>query len=113
MISEKKRKATASGPFGVVLAAFNKHNVQYIVIGGQAVIAYGAAQFTRDADFWVNPTKTNLVHLRRALKELKATLRFLPPLKLSYQKKEHGVHFQLKCEGREFLIDILGVSEFQ
>lgn len=108
MTSEEKRKIIPSGPFGIVLAAFNKHGVQYIVIGGQAVIAYGAAQFTRDADFWVNPTKTNLVRLRRALKELKTTLRFLPPLRLSYLKKGHGIHFRFKYEDREFLIDILG-----
>lgn len=108
MISEEKQKPTPSGPFGAVLAAFNRYGVQYIVIGGQAVIAYGAVQFTRDADFWVNPTKTNLVRLRQALKELKTTLRFLPPLRLSYLKKGHGIHFRFKYEGREFLIDILG-----
>jgi len=108
MMSEEKREAIHAGPFGAVLAAFNRHGVQYIVIGGQAAIAYGAAQFTRDADFWVNPTKTNLVRLRQALKELKTTLRFLPPLRLSYLKKGHGIHFRFKYDDREFLIDILG-----
>jgi len=105
---EKNQKQMSSGPFSAVLAALERHKVKYIVIGGQAVVAYGASQFTRDADLWVNPTKTNLDRLRKALKELKTTLRFLPPLESSYLKKGHGVHFRFKYQGRDFCIDILG-----
>lgn len=98
----------SSGPFNAVLAALQKYKVQYIIIGGQAVIAYGASQFTRDADFWVNPTKSNIIRLQKALKELKTTPRFLPPLELSYLKKGHRVHFKFSYKGKDFLIDILG-----
>lgn len=105
---EEKQERTSFGPFSVVLATLERHRVEYIVIGGQAVVAYGASQFTRDADLWINPTKRNLNRLRKVLKDLKATLRFLPPLKLSYLKKGHGVHFRFKYQGRNFNIDILG-----
>ena len=108
MRSEKTQKQIYINPFNAVLAALIKHKVQYIVIGGQAVVVYGASQFTRDADFWINPTKINLNRLKKALKELKTTPRFLPPLKLSYLKKGHGVHFRFSYKGHNFLIDILG-----
>ena len=78
------------------------------MIGGQAVIAYGASQFTRDADLWVKPTKINLERLKRALDQLGAKSRFLPPLELRYLKKGHGVHFKFRHNGYEYLIDILG-----
>ena len=108
MNSEKRQKQIYISPFNAVLAALIKHRVEYIVIGGQAVIAYGASQFTRDADFWINPTKTNLIRLEKALKELKTTPRFLPPLKLSYLEKGHGIHFRFRYKECNFLIDILG-----
>lgn len=112
----ENQKQPSFGPFGAVLTALEKHRVEYIVIGGQAVVAYGASQFTRDADLWVNPTVRNLARLQQALKDLKATLRFLPPLELAYLKKGHGVHFRFEVQGRDFRIDILGrpprVSDF-
>ncbi len=72
------------------------------------MVAYGASQFTRDADFWVNPTAKNLNALQTALRELKARPRFLPPMELAYLQKGHGVHFRFRHEGRDFLIDLLG-----
>jgi hypothetical protein len=108
MKSGKKQEERLKWPLQKVLTALEKHEVQYLLIGGQAVVAYGASQFTRDADFWVNPTKKNIQSLRKALKELDATRRFLPPLQLRYLKKGHGVHFRISHEGNTFLIDILG-----
>lgn len=105
---EEIQKQPSFGPFSAVLAALEKNNVKYIIIGGQAVIAYGASQFTRDADLWIHPLKNNLNRLQKALKALKTTLRFLPPLEPSYLKKGHGVHFRFKYQGRDFYIDILG-----
>ncbi|MBW1855093.1 MAG: nucleotidyl transferase AbiEii/AbiGii toxin family protein [Deltaproteobacteria bacterium] len=72
------------------------------------MVAYGAAQFTRDADFWIKPTKKNLVCLQKALKQLKAKPRFLPPLDIEYLRKGHGVHFRFTYREQTFLIDILG-----
>jgi len=104
----ENRKQTSSGPFSVLLEVLERHKVEYIIIGGQAAVAYGAIQFTRDADLWINPTKRNIKRLQKAFKELKVTLRFLPPLEFSYLKKGHGVHFRFKYQGRNFYIDILG-----
>jgi len=47
----------------------SKHEVNYLVVGGQAVIYYGYARFTGDIDFFFQVTKTNLKALYHALDE--------------------------------------------
>jgi hypothetical protein len=95
-------------PLQKVLQAFNDARIRYLVIGGQAAIIYGASQFTRDADFWIEPTARNVKALRKALANLKAKPRFLPPLNLPVLKKGHGVHFIIPQAGGEYYIDLLG-----
>lgn len=38
---------------------FNAHNVDYLLIGGQAVIAHGYPRLTKDMDLWIRPTADN------------------------------------------------------
>ena len=35
------------------------HDAEYLVVGGQAVIAHGYPRLTRDMDLWVRPTASN------------------------------------------------------
>ena len=48
------------------LNALNNCNVEYIVVGGYAVIAHGYHRTTRDIDIWVNKSKKNYLSLRKA-----------------------------------------------
>ena len=52
-------------------------------MGGQACIAYGAAEFSRDVDLAVLCSPGNLARLRHTLEELAAEPVFLPPLEES------------------------------
>lgn len=45
----------------------NKHDVEYILIGGVAVGFHGFPRSTADIDFWYNPTDENFVRILRAL----------------------------------------------
>ncbi len=45
------------------LEALNKHNVEYLLVGGYAVILHGYMRSTGDMDIWVNPTRENYVKL--------------------------------------------------
>lgn len=101
-------KEASAWPLESILRAFEDAAVKHLIIGGQAVIAYGASQFTRDADLWIEPTERNLVRLRKALASLGARLRFLPPLELQYLKRGHGIHFTLPYGKETFYIDLLG-----
>lgn len=42
-----------------VLEAFNQHEVQYLLVGGLAVLVYGYGRTTHDLDLWVAPTIEN------------------------------------------------------
>lgn len=50
-----------------VLQAFNKYSVDYILIGGVALILYGYQRLTRDVDIFVKMTSDNILNLRKAL----------------------------------------------
>ncbi len=47
-------------PIRRVLSTFRRHRVQSLLIGGQACILYGGAEFSRDIDFAVSPDEANL-----------------------------------------------------
>jgi predicted nucleotidyltransferase len=38
---------------------FNDRGVEFLLVGGQAVIAYGYPRLTKDMDLWVRPTARN------------------------------------------------------
>lgn len=51
-----------------------RHDVDYAVIGGVAVIAHGHTRNTRDVDFVASADRPNLERLASALRELEAEL---------------------------------------
>ena len=38
---------------------FNEHRVEYLLVGGQAVIAHGYPRLTKDMDLWIRPSIEN------------------------------------------------------
>jgi len=95
-------------PILKVLSTFQKHQVRALLIGGQAAILYGAAEFSRDSDFVVLVTGENLRRLRCALAELEAESVFLPPLAGGHLRRGHAVHFRCRAaEARGLRIDLL------
>lgn len=48
-------------------ALFNDLEVDYLLVGGQAVIAHGYPRLTKDLDLWVRPTKENGVRVLEVL----------------------------------------------
>ncbi|MCF8225133.1 MAG: hypothetical protein K9J30_04565 [Bacteroidales bacterium] len=47
------------------LNALNKYDVEYLVVGGQAVNAHGYVRATMDMDIWINKTTANLERLKK------------------------------------------------
>jgi len=37
----------------------NDQKVEYLLVGGYAVVLYGYVRYTGDIDFWINPTEEN------------------------------------------------------
>lgn len=57
-----------------IFEIFGRHQFDYVVIGGIAVIAHGHTRNTRDVDFMAAADATNLARLAAALRELGARL---------------------------------------
>ncbi len=58
-----------------IFRALNSHGVDYLIIGGVAVQAYGHVRTTQDVDVIVAPDAGNLERLAAALKQLHARLK--------------------------------------
>jgi hypothetical protein len=51
------------------IQALNDKNVEYILVGGYAVILHGYRRVTGDMDIWVNRTKENYARLIKAFSQ--------------------------------------------
>ncbi|MFC5271899.1 hypothetical protein [Adhaeribacter terreus] len=51
------------------LDLLNKHEVEYLLVGGHAVILHGYPRSTGDMDIWVSPTNKNASKLVKAVDE--------------------------------------------
>jgi hypothetical protein len=55
------------------------HSVRYLLMGGQACIFYGAAEFSRDCDIALLCEPDNLARLQAALNDLETHCIAVPP----------------------------------
>ncbi|MBI4472465.1 MAG: hypothetical protein HY646_07330 [Acidobacteria bacterium] len=104
-------------PIRKVLSSMRAHRVRVLLMGGQACVFYGAAEFSRDTDFAILADPANLTRLRKTLDELQAQVIAVPPFELKYLRQGHAIHF--RCQHPEALgmrIDIMskmrGVDPF-
>lgn len=84
---------TADRPleFFEALKVLSAHGVEYVVIGGFAVILHGAERYTKDVDIVPEPSRDNLSRLWDALVELEAQPAELP----DFRPEEMPVEFSL------------------
>jgi hypothetical protein len=86
-------------PIRKVLSTIRKHHVRSLLMGGQACVFYGAAQFSKDIDFVVLAEPENFRRLLAALDELQAGRIAVPPFDPALLNKGHAVHF--RCQHPE------------
>jgi hypothetical protein len=53
--------------FRELLALFNAHHVEYLIVGGYALAFHGAPRFTGDLDIFVKPDTANAQRILTAL----------------------------------------------
>jgi hypothetical protein len=104
-------------PITRVLSSMKKNGVDCLLMGGQACVLYGAAEFSRVIDFALHVDPENLARLRTALAELRAGCIAVPPFETAYLERGHAIHFRCEAPGVEKLrIDLMsrmrGVDEF-
>jgi len=104
-------------PIARVLSTLREKNVQSLLMGGQACILYGAAEFSRDTDFTVFASPENLGRLKEALEDLEAEVVAVPPFEPRYLERGHAVHFRCRrLDVERMRVDIMtkmrGVDPF-
>lgn len=83
-------------PIHKVLSTLCTNEVQFLLMGGQACVLYGAAEFSRACDIAIICDERNLDRLRAALVELEAEPVALPPFEAEYLKRGHAIHFRCR-----------------
>lgn len=71
-----------------------EHQVQCLLMGGQACVLYGAAEFSRDTDLAIIASEENAERLKRAMRSLHAEVIAVPPFMLQHLEAGHAVHFR-------------------
>ena len=74
-----------------LLAAFNAHDVEYIVVGAHALAVHGHVRATKDMDVWVRPSSQNAPRTLLALTSFGAPLHDLSEADIS----NPGLIFQI------------------
>lgn len=107
-----------------LFASLSSHGVEYLVIGGVAVIAHGVPRLTLDVDILIRPTYDNAVNLLRAFEEAglgtaalttadeilaNEVVIFKDRIRVDVQTRTPGVDFALAL-GRRLTIEVEGVE---
>lgn len=81
-------------PILKVLSTISSQGVRHLLMGGQACVFYGAAEFSRDCDIVIVSDDDNLARLNAALALLEAECIALPPFDRQYWDRGHAIHFR-------------------
>ncbi|MGH7321709.1 MAG: hypothetical protein ACRELA_19080 [Candidatus Rokuibacteriota bacterium] len=89
--------------------SFERFEVAYLLISGQAAILYGAATFSEDIDIWIRPTPENATRLTQALAACRARVyKLTPPITRRNLMTGHGFHFVVPTRGTPAYLDVMG-----
>ena len=83
-------------PIVTVLSTIRRHQVRALLMGGQACVLYGGAEFSRDIDFLMSEEPEELARLRAALDELQAEPIAVPPFEAEHLHAGLAVHFRCR-----------------
>jgi hypothetical protein len=115
MAPEEPGKSLQAKP---LLEAFERHGVDFVVIGGIAGLAQGSSYPTYDLDVAYARDPVNLRRLAGALAEISVTLRGAPPdlpFQLDVQTLANGANFTFDTKFGSFdvLADIAGIRNYE
>ena len=95
-------------PIRQVLSTIQKHQVQALLMGGQACVFYGAAQFSKNVDFLILAKEENFEGLHAVLSDLIAVRIAIPCFDPRVLDRGHAVHYRCKAGGVEGLrVDVM------
>jgi hypothetical protein len=97
-------------PIRRALSLIQTHQVRCLLMGGQACVFYGAAEFSRDIDLVLLIEEANLQQFHHLLTDLQAERIAVPPFEADYLRRGHAVHFRCHhAEVRNLRLDVMAV----
>lgn len=87
-----------------------QYNVEFMIIGGYAVILYGYERTTTDIDIWLNPNNNNRSRFAEAIKEFGVRKEDIEKVMALDFFKAQAFHLGKKPEQIDFLTKIAGVQ---
>ncbi len=101
----------------LVFDAMQESEVACLLMGGQACVLYGAAEFSKDVDFVVLADSVNLHRVQKAMDSLQAETIAVPPFDPELLKEGLAVHFRCQAPVVEGMrVDVMtkmrGVDDF-
>lgn len=87
-MSPEPKESSEPDVFDSIIAAFNAHRVDFMVIGGWAVAYHGHVRLTEDLDLLVRPTEDNA---KRAVAALEAVGGGCPELRPEVFTRDNGI----------------------
>lgn len=108
----------SQSPILRALSSIRRSGAKTLLMGGQACIFYGAAEFSRDLDLLILADAASLARLVRAIEALDAEVVAVPPLEERHLLRGHAVHLRCRREDVAGLrIDLMaslrGVAGFE
>jgi len=113
--------------FKDLLRLFAGHGVEYLIVGGYAVMHHAQPRYTKDLDLWVRPEQANAARVARALGEFgvplvevtqddfsREGLQFMigiPPCAVDFLTTIEGLSFADAWESR-VAFDVEGIPVF-
>ena len=95
-------------PILKALSSMQTNGVRFMLMGGQACVFYGAAEFTRDLDLLFFVDGNNTERLMGALRELQCHLIAVPEFDAELLRRGHAIHYRCEAPGMESLrIDLM------
>lgn len=91
-----------------LLSAFHSHGVEYLVVGGFAVIYHAQPRFTKDLDLFIKPSAANAESVYAALAGFGAPLQGIHPE--DFTDRNNFFRFGRDPKGFDILPEIPGVD---
>jgi len=114
-----------SPDFRELLSIFKNNKVQYLIVGGYAVMFYTEPRYTKDIDIWISVKGDNPKRIFKSLKDFGAPLKDLsvedfanegyfyqmgrPPFRIDIMMSISGVDFESAWKRRNE-VDIEGIT---
>ena len=81
-------------PIARALSSIQQRQVRALVMGGQACVLYGAAEFSRDLDLALSLSSADLTQFHQLLSDLEAKTIAVPPFESRFLEAGHAAHFR-------------------